>query len=144
MDKSFLYQNASDVRKNWSYTIDTVVHDKPAFINRTHDYFMMLNEETLRNVLKDFVFHLEISEESDGSLTGFIKELDLVGNASNKDKLLELLVHDMKDYAQDFYSEYSYWSKAPNRAPHIPYILKILISEDEALISDIYVLEDKK
>lgn len=28
------YQNASEVRKNWSMTIDSVVHERPAFIHR--------------------------------------------------------------------------------------------------------------
>ena len=30
-------QNATDVRKNWSITLDKVSHERPAYVKRTHD-----------------------------------------------------------------------------------------------------------
>ena len=29
--------NATEVRKNWSVTLDQVAHERPAYVKRTHD-----------------------------------------------------------------------------------------------------------
>ena len=47
------------------------------------------------------------------------------------------MIHALRDYASDFYSEFALWSKAPNRKSHIPYILKVLSSTDDELREDI-------
>ena len=47
----------------------------------------------------------------------------------------------MKDYAVDYYNEFSYWSKAPNRATHIPYVIKILVSSDNRILEDIIICQ---
>lgn len=131
------YQNASDVRKNWSMTIDSVVHNRPAFINRTHDYLALLDSRLLAAAFKDYKFHVKLEKEVDGSITGFVKDLDLVENAPSKDECLHSLVDAMKDYALDYYAEFNYWSKAPNRSSHIPYVLKLLVSNDDMIMEDI-------
>lgn len=43
-----------------------------------------------------------------------------------KSECLMILLEDMKEYAQDFYREFDFWSSAPNRKRHIPYVLKIV------------------
>ena len=137
MKENDIYQNASDVRKNWSITIDTVVHDRPAFINRTHDYVTMLSSGLLADILHDYKYHVTLETESDGSVTGHVTEFDIVENAVSKDNCLRTIAKAMKDYAMDYYQEFSYWSKAPNRNAHIPYILKLLISDEQTIIEDI-------
>lgn len=131
------YQNASEVRKNWSMTIDSVIHVRPAFINRTHDRFVMLDEGLLSGILSSFKYHVTIEEEDDGSLTGYVEELQLVENASTRNELLSEIVFAMKDYAMDYYNDFSYWSKAPNRADHIPYVIKILTSDEKTILEEL-------
>lgn len=143
MVADLLYQNASDVRKNWSLTIDSVVHDKPAFINRTHDYVAMLDSRLIADVLHDYKYHIELDTEDDGSTTGYVTELELVENAPTRKECIISILKAMKDYALDYYSEFSYWSKAPNRAPHLPYILKLLVSDDAMIMEDMVCLDGK-
>ena len=136
LEHKTIYQNASEVRKNWSLTIDSVVHNRPAFIQRTHDYVAMLNTKLLCEAFKDYKFHVEFDQEQDNSITGFVRELDIVENASSKDECITALVDAMKDYAFDFYQDFSYWSKAPNRQAHIPLVLKLQTSTDEEIAED--------
>lgn len=131
------YQNASEVRKNWSTTIDSVVRERPAFINRTHDSVAMLDSNLLLSLLEDYKYHVVIEREDDGSFTGFVNDLNLVENAPDKEECINNLVSSMKDYAIDYYTEFGYWSKASNRKSHIPYILKLLISSDDRIKEDI-------
>ncbi len=137
------YINASDVRKNWSLTIDSVVHDRPAFISRTHDYVAMLDAGLLREVFKDYKYHVEIEREDDGSITGYLKELELVENADSKPSFLKKMVDAMKDYALDYYNDFNYWSKSTNRSSQIPYILKLLVCDDNMIMEDIVCLDGR-
>ncbi len=138
-----LCQNASDVRKNWSTTIDTVVHDRPAFINRTHDYVAMLNSQLLVDMLRDYKYHVTLETEDDGSVTGYVNDLQLVENAPSREECIKAVANGMKDYAVDYYAEFNYWSKAPNRVSHIPYVIKLLVSTDDMIYKDIVCLDGK-
>ena len=137
------YVNASEVRKNWSMTLDSVVHERPAFISRTHDYVAMLDSNLLIEVFKDYKYHVELDKEQDGSITAYVKELGLVENAKTKEELLPQVADSMKDYALDFYNDFNYWAKAPNRAPQIPYVLKLLVCDNERIMRDMVCRDGK-
>lgn len=143
MTADVYYQSASDVRKNWSMTIDSVVHNRPAFINRTHDHVAMLDAKLLLEAFQEYHYHVTLESEDDGSLTGYVEELALVENAPTKEECLSQVVAAMKDYALDYYADFHYWSKAPNRAAHIPYVLKLLVSDDEMILGDIVCRDGK-
>jgi len=129
---------ATDVRKEWSKVIDTAIREKPLFFKRTRDQIMIANVEHMRYVLKDYVFTAKKFTEEDGSITLSLNELDIVANGTTKESALNELAKNIKEYAEEFYQEFSYWSKAPNRKNHVPYILKVLLYKNiEELISDI-------
>ncbi|MBQ7594091.1 MAG: hypothetical protein IJU48_07045 [Synergistaceae bacterium] len=128
--------NSSDVRKSWSSIIDAVVREKPVFIQRTHDNITMISTKMLQSFLEPLTFTISFVTEDDGSFTASLEELDIFVNASSKDECMKLLLDDMKEYAQDFYSEFNFWSSAPNRKKHIPYVLKILSTPDDKLLND--------
>ncbi|MBR0316928.1 MAG: hypothetical protein IJQ99_08700 [Synergistaceae bacterium] len=71
--------------------------------------------------------------EDDNSVTGIVDELDLVENAPSKEECITSLIKEMKNYAEDFYNEFEFWSLAPNRKNHIIYVLKILTSTEQEL-----------
>ncbi len=143
MTTASCYRNASEVRQNWSTTIDSVVRERPAFINRVHDSVAMLDSNLLLELLKDYKYRIILEKEDDGSVTGFVKDLDLVENDSDKEGCIDSIVTSMKDYAIDYYTEFGYWSKAPNRMAHIPYILKLLLSSDDRIKGDIICQDGK-
>ena len=131
------YKSASEVRKEWSRTIDTVIRERPVFIQRTRDNLIMLDLATLRAAFLQIPFNVTVYKEEDGSVTCVEDQLDLVENASTEKECIRQLIGAMRDYANDFYQEFSLWSKAPNRRDHIPLVLKILASTDEEILEDI-------
>lgn len=64
------------------------------------------------------------------------EDLELLENAETEDAVIIALIAAMRDYANDFYQEFSLWSSAPNRKSHVPYIMKILVSSDHQLRED--------
>lgn len=137
------YKSASDVRKEWSRTIDTALRERPVFIQRTRDNLVLLDLATLRIIFRQIRFNLSLHTEKDGSVTCTEEELDLVENAATKEACISRMIAAMQDYANDFYDEFALWSKAPNRQDHIPYVLKILASTDAEIREDIICHDGK-
>lgn len=137
------YQSASEVRKEWSRTIDTVIRERPVFIQRTRDNLIMLDLATFRLLFEHIRFHVSVYTEKDGSVTCSEDDLDLVENAASQEECIQQLITAMRDYADDFYREFALWSKAPNRRAHIPFVLKILASTNAEIREDVLCHDGK-
>ena len=118
--------NATDVRKNWSMTLDTVIREKPVYVKRVRDNVAIINQSTLDIILSSFKFHAKKYNEDDGSITLSANDLDIAVNAGDEDSAKNALAREIKEYAEDFYKEFALWSSAPNRKGHIPLVLKAI------------------
>ena len=128
--KQMFTLNATDVRRDWSAVMESVVREKPQFIKRTRDYMVLTDMKLLENLLSVYTFTADRFTEEDDSITLSLNELDLAENAKSEVEARKLLGKSILEYAIDFYSEFSLWSSAPNRQPHVPYILKALIVDN--------------
>ena len=129
---------ATDVRREWSKVIDTAIREKPVFIKRTRDHVVISNVEHIKSLLNDYHLTAEKFIEEDGSITLSMQELDIVANGSSLKLAKQELAKNLLEYAEEFYQDFAFWSKAPNRKSHTPFVLKILLNENiEELISDI-------
>ena len=135
--------NATDVRKNWSVTLDSVIHERPAYVKRTRDNLAIINIDTLNEILAGYVFTAKKYKEKDNSVTLSADDLDIAVNAKDEKQARLALAADIKEYAEDYYDHFSAWSMAPNRKQHIPYVLKAL-SLNEAMIAEGIVCQDGK
>lgn len=125
-----LMDNATEISKEWGQVIDSVVRDKPQFIKCTHDKMWLSNLDTMSEILDAYKFTAQMTIEDDHSVTLALNEIDLVENAPTEQEARHLLAEAIMEYALDYYNDYAYWSSAPNRKPHIPYVFKALIMDD--------------
>lgn len=123
--------NATDVRRDWGSFIDNVVRFKPSLVKRNRDYLAAISLEHLDAVLEPYRFTLEYEKEADGSLSGSLKELDILANAANLDALKAEISIELIEYAQEYMNEFDKYYGAPNRKPHFPYIMRVLIQKNE-------------
>jgi hydroxymethylpyrimidine pyrophosphatase-like HAD family hydrolase len=122
--------NATQVRKDWSSVLDSVTREKkPVMIKRTRDYLLLTEANLFSELLSAYNFHAKIFTEEDGSVTISLDELDLVENGKNKAEALQKLASAILEYAEDYYEDFSYWSRGDRRA-HIPYVIKALVIGD--------------
>jgi len=128
--------NATEVRKEWSTVVDSVIREKPQFIKRTRDYMWLSNIDIMETILSAYKFTAKSFVESDHSVTLSLNEIDLVENAETEEKAKLQLAKAILDYATDYYEDFGYWSSAPNRKEHIPYIFKALILSDFETIGE--------
>ena len=134
---------ATDVRKNWSLTLDSVVRERPAYVKRTHDNVAIIDVTTLNSILAGYKYNAKKIKEKDGSITLSLCDIDIVVNDRDEDSAKKRLAEDIKEYAEDFYNEFSLWASAPNRKSHIPYVIKALTLDTEEISEDIVCLNGK-
>lgn len=139
-----LMENATEVRKEWSSVVDSVVRDKPKFIKRTRDKMWLSNLETMSEILEAYQFTAELIREDDGTVTLSLNEIDLVENAEDEATARKQMGNAIMEYSMDYYNDYSYWSSAPNRKKHIPYVFKALIMDDAQKLGDSIICQDGK
>lgn len=119
--------SATDMRKNWSKNLDIVSRNKPLFIRRTRDDFVLSDLDTLKTILNAYTFNAHLFKEDDNSYTISLDVLDLLESAETKEDAIAAMKLAIYEYATDFYNEFDLWSSAPNRKSHVPYVLKALL-----------------
>lgn len=132
-----LFQNATDVRKDWGRAIDTVVRVKPLFVKRARDYVCMINKDDIELILSNIAFSANEFIEDDGSVTLSLNEIDIVSHGKDHDEALDNLAADLEEYAQDYYSDFEYWFSGLNRKSHYPYIMRVLALDDREKLKGI-------
>jgi uncharacterized protein YbcC (UPF0753/DUF2309 family) len=123
--------NATDVRRDWGSFIDNVVRFKPSLVKRNRDYLAAISLEHLEVLLSPYRFTLEYEKETDGSFSGSLKELDILANAASLEALKTEIAKELIEYAQEYMDEFDKYYGAPNRKPHFPYIMRVLIQKNE-------------
>ncbi len=139
-----LMENATDVRKEWSSVCDSVIHDKPKFIKRTRDKMWFSNLDTMAEILKAYKFTAQKFSEEDGSVTLSLNEIDLIENGIDETAARIALGNAILDYANEYYSNYAFYSHSPNRKGHVPYIFKAIIMDDPQKIGESILCQDGK
>ena len=122
--------NATDVRNDWSSVVDATVRVKPQFFKRTRDYVFLSDFHFMEELLTGYSYSAIQMEEEDGSVTLALNEIDLVENGRDERDARSKLASSILEYAEDYYSDFSYWGSAPNRKSHIPYVFKALFIGD--------------
>ena len=128
--------NATDVRREWSTIVDNTVRQKPQFFKRTRDYLVLSDLHFMEELLAAYSYSAVRMDEKDGSITLALNEIDLVENGKDETEARVKLAASILEYADDYYNEFSYWSSAPNRKSHIPYVFKALFIGDIQKIGD--------
>lgn len=123
--------SSTEVRKNWSEIIDTVVRKKPVFIKRNRDVLTFLSLEQLDIILDFFRLDLRVLSEEDGSYTASINELDIVGNAGTQEEVIEVMCDDLIEYAEEYMENFDMYYHSPNRKAHFPYVYKVIAHESD-------------
>lgn len=139
-----LMEKATEVRKEWSSICDSVIHDKPKFIKRTRDKMWFSNLDTMAEILEAYLFTAKRFIEEDGSVTLSLNEIDLIENGSNESSARYALGNAILEYAMEYYNDYAFYSRSPNRKGHIPYIFKALIMDDPQQIGESILCQDGK
>lgn len=124
-----LAMNSTEVRKEWSSVVDSVIRQKPAFIKRTRDYMMLCSTEMIAQLVSGVSIYAEQFTEDNGSITLSASDMDIVSNGTDLEFAKRELAKDIIEYAEEYYSEFEMYSRAPNRKNHLTYVIKALTAK---------------
>jgi hypothetical protein len=133
----FEIEQASNVRKEWSFFIDKVLHEKPAIIKRHRDSIAAFSMEHLKTLLSGIKFPVDLKQEQDETWTAMLKNIDLAVNANTKNEALNQLAKDLMDYANEYMAEFELYYRSHNRKDHFPFIMKVLLQKDQKAVLDL-------
>jgi hypothetical protein len=123
----------TNARKTFTDIYDSVWRRYlPVIIKRHQDEeVLLLRRELQQETLKAYRLQPEILTEKDGSVTAGINVLDIAVNKPTLDEAVNELVRELKIYAQEYIDRLQLFLNAPNRKGHFPYILRVLLCEND-------------
>lgn len=121
-----IVMNSADVRQEWSSVMDTAIRRKPVFVKRTRDYMMLADTGLIARLLDGVKFYADEYSEDDGSVTLALRDMDIAVNGADGAEARSALVSAILEYAEEYYDNFELYSASPNRAPHLPYVIKAL------------------
>ena len=129
----------TEARNQFSTLYDSVFNKfNPAIIKRKNsEQIALLRVDLLKMLLLEFTLKPEVIYEEDGSVTLAIDILELYANNSNIDLATTDLIEDLKIYSQDYMQRSQLFLNAPNRRSHFPYILRVLLCDNDQEIRDL-------
>ena len=123
------YVNSTDVRKSFSYNLDTAVYRKPLFVRRTHSNIVMVGSELFNSILQNVKITVNLSTDEDNTYIATTDEIDdIISTGDSSESAVAQLCRDLYEYAVEYYENYELYSHSSNRSGHLPYIMKILLS----------------
>ena len=123
----------TEARNQFSTLYDSVFNSfNPTIIKRKQtEQVALLRVDLLKMVLRDYDLKPEIIQEGDGSVTLALDSLEMYANNSTLDLAASDLVEDLKLYAQDYMDRSQLFLQAPNRKSHFPFVLKVLLCDND-------------
>lgn len=136
------YINATDVRKCFSETLDGAVYGKPQYIKRTRNHVIMISEDMLLSLLENAKLHVSVNKNEDGSFFVLCDEIeDIISTGGSAEEALTAFCEYVSDYANEYYENYDLYSRAPNRKPHLPYVMRILSSPTAENVKEMLICQ---
>jgi hypothetical protein len=122
----------STFRKEMSPRLDSVLHDHlPLPMQRgSGELALLFGASEVKVLLDDHRFNPEVSSGDAGGFSVWLGELELYGQGPDYEAAKEDLLDEVREYVDAYLSDSSY-VRAPNRAPHLPYVIRAYIADRE-------------
>ena len=135
--------NFTEARNNFSSLYDQVFNTfKPAIINRKKtEQVLLLRADLQKMLLSCFSLNPEVITEDDNSVTLSLDQLEIYVNGNTLEEAIKILINDLKFYAQDYIQRSQLFLHAPNRRSHFPYVLRILLCDNDEEIRSLLELD---
>ncbi|KLU60147.1 hypothetical protein CEB3_c35780 [Peptococcaceae bacterium CEB3] len=123
----------TEARNQFSSLYDSVFDAfNPTIVKRKRtEEIALLRVDLLKAVLSRFTLNVEVLSEEDGSFTLALDQLELYANSDSLEHTVSDFIQDVKIYAQDYMARPQLFLQSPNRKMHFPYILRILLCEND-------------
>lgn len=123
----------TEARNDFSNLYNEVYNGlKPIIIRRKQaEQVLLIRTDLQKELLEEYRLKPKKLSENDGSITLALDEIELYVNADTVEDAVRELIQDLKIYAQDYIQRPQLFLNAPNRRSHFPYILRVLLCDND-------------
>lgn len=135
----------TNARANLSGIFDKLMNNEKAAvaINRKNkEEILLMKRETQKAMLTAYRLKGEFYTESDHSYTISITPLDIVENGVTLEDALNSVINELKIYAADYIERLPLFMNAPNRRDHLPFVMRIILADDDTELKGFIDLVD--
>ena len=128
----------STFRKEMSPRLNSVLHDHlPLPLQRGRgELALLVGAPEVKVLLGTHHFNPEVSAGEGGGFSIWLAELEIYGQGSDYDAAKQDLLDEVRDYVGEYLSDSTY-VRAPNRARHLPYIVRAYIADREGDLAEV-------
>ncbi|MBU9713501.1 hypothetical protein [Evansella tamaricis] len=116
---------SSDIRRDFSEFVDSVVRDKPRAFTRNRDFILSLSKQHLMDLMANSNVHMEFEEDEYGFSGSLLENPELVAQGDTLEKLIEDMAYKLMDYAQLYYDEFMSLHNSIMRRIAVPIYLSL-------------------
>lgn len=127
--------NSTEIRKNWSETIDLAVRKHPVFIKRNRDLLALLNVKHLEKLLCEHNIYVTVEYTDKGTYAAEIPVFGIFIKADTITGISDSAVNKITEFCNNYFDDLDININLPDRASLFPYVLKVII----ALMNDINI-----
>ena len=73
----------------------------------------------------------EVLPEENGSVTIAVDALEIAVNGDTREEAVQELLAELKRYAADYMERIQLFVNAPNRRAHLPFVLRIILADND-------------
>jgi hypothetical protein len=99
---------------------------------------LLLGASEVKILLDDHRFNPEVSSGDAGGFSIWLGELELYGQGPDYEAAKEDLLDEIREYVGEYLSDSGY-VRAPNRASHLPYVIRAYIADREGDLESVII-----
>lgn len=130
----------TEARQQLTTVLDEVQSLLPSIIKarkKTETDTLLITKNMFQDLLSMYKFKTEFLDEEEGAFSCWIEPLDLYGYGETKEEALNDLINEVLEYSKEFLENRSLFLNTPNRKGHLPYVLRILLSDSRNEVIDL-------
>jgi antitoxin YefM len=123
----------TEARNDFSNLYNKVYNElNPVIVRRKQtEQVILLPIDLQKLLLEEYKLTPKKLSEDDGSITLALDEMEIYANADTIENAVADLIQDIKYYALDYIKRLHLFLNAPNRRSHFPYILRVLLCDND-------------
>lgn len=122
------YINSSDVRKNFSETINNAIYSKPQLIRRNRNDVLLVGKDLVFNMLEKLRINVRLIKDDNTYFTQNDVMEDIIGWGNTQEEAIDDFINNLDVYAHEYYSNFEFYSKTERGKNDLPYIFRIICS----------------
>lgn len=122
------YISSSEVRKNFSETINNALYSKPQLIRRNKNDVLLVGKDIVFEMLENLRIKITIRKDGNTFYTENSVLEDIIGWGNTQEEAINDFVKYLDIYAHEYYDNFQLYSKTERGKKDLPYVFRVICS----------------